>query len=123
MTVVHDAADRGENPNVDLVAGLRDLADFLEQHPSLPPVRATAWVPEHRWSEAARANARADLTAVAEALGERATEKQTRSSVIIEGAFGPIGLRAEAQIGDLRTVVPPPVPEYEPIIKREPAAA
>jgi hypothetical protein len=117
-TTVEPMADADElpAPNLEVARGLRELADFLEAHPALPEVHAFAYISEYR-----QRDARAELTALAEALGDTAIEEQNGSTVRIRGEFGPVKIQADAEVSDLRDE-PPSVPEYEPIITRESVA-
>lgn len=107
-------------PNQPLAAGLRELADFLDANPELPGVRAVAWISDFRYSAEDRARARPELAALAAALGDRATEIQTGSTVRIEGMFGPIVLHADANVHELAGD-PKPAPAYDPIIPVSPS--
>lgn len=101
------------HPNADVISGLRDAADWLAEHPELPPAYYASI--SFRSSYAA-ANAREDLAALAEALGENAAEAQSGAEVLISGTFGPVRVSAAAQVAALAGV--PVMPAYEPIIKR-----
>jgi hypothetical protein len=92
---------------------LRDLADFIDAHPELPELRATAWVDQYLRPHR---DARKELTAVANALGKAfAKEERHGSEVEISGKFGAVRLRAVAKVSELRDE-PEPELDYEPII-------
>lgn len=100
-------------PNVEVVAGLRDLASFLEAHPELPCAR---WASVSLRAIHDEHPARETLELVAGALGERAVERcGWGSDVEIAGEFGPCQLRASASVAELTDPEPEPV-KYEPII-------
>lgn len=103
------------HPNLETIRGLREAADWLEQHPELRPAHFAAISFRSSYM---RENAREDLTALAVALGEGATEKPvtgSSSEVCIEGCFGNVRVSANALIQDLRDEAPVE-PEYEPIL-------
>jgi hypothetical protein len=82
-----------------LIAGLRELADYLDSNPAVPaPIYATvyAFPPEAEWAEM-----RAEVRAVAERLG--VTAYRTHGGhVFAARSFGPVEYRAVAipSIGD-----------------------
>lgn len=100
------------HPNADLISGLRECADWLEQHPELP----SASYGNVCFGYAIHQDARARLTALAEALGGRATERRHEGRVTIQGEFGDLNVYAGAKVEAL--VDAPPLPDPEPIIKR-----
>jgi hypothetical protein len=104
--------------NLEMAKGLRELADLLEAHPGMPEVRALVWVSDYRYGDDAGARARLELTAVAEALGARASEDRQGDRVRIKGSFGPVDLHADATVSQLRGA-PPDELAYEPIIARD----
>lgn len=112
----HDPTPVGVvNPNAAVIAGLREVADLLEQHPELPAVWWASLSLRERYAKAARDRARDELTAVAAAFGDRAVETRQGSDISIEARFsGDVRLHADADINDLRDE--PPLPEYDPII-------
>jgi hypothetical protein len=99
--------------NCDLARGLREVADWLSEHPELPKFHG--FVNVSVWGE----KARDDLTAVAAALGNRASESVDHyGDVRISADFGPVDVRASASPRYLGGVeVPKPRPAYEPIIE------
>ena len=112
MSVQHPTGPDG--PNVDVIAGLRAIADFLQDHPELPVAR---WASVSLRAAGDDRPARETLAAVAAALGEQAVEaRQYGGDVEIRGEFGPAMLRATARVSEL--VDPAPV-AYEPIIAPE----
>ncbi|HWF25197.1 MAG TPA: hypothetical protein VG275_07110 [Solirubrobacteraceae bacterium] len=114
----HPSPTPAVSSNPALAQGLRDLADWLDEHPELPDVRYTSACFHTRYTLGT--DARAELEVVARALGERAVEKRQDDNVSIEGAFAPdrlLTVRAEASVHQLRQE-PVPVPDYEPIIDR-----
>jgi hypothetical protein len=100
--------------NLDVARGLREVADFLEQHSELPRAKwATITL---RYHIGDNSPARETLTLIAQALGEKAVEKEHSSEVIIEGRFaGNVRVDATAKRSELVDAPPDPV-EYEPII-------
>ena len=105
--------------NLDVAQGLREVAEFLEAHPELPAVE---WaIVQVRYHVGAKSPARETLTALAEALGQRATESARRDEVSIDGRFaGDVRVTASANVSDLAGIPPVPVRvEYEPILKGE----
>ena len=104
-----------ENPNAETITGLRELADWLEAHPELPAVGASAHA--HIHSD----DAREVLTTMADALGDRAEERiDSIGYVAITGAFGPVTVNVYAK-PELLGAKPRPEPAYEPIIVKRPA--
>lgn len=109
-----------ENPNAEVIAGLREAADFLEQHPEMPAARYAWVVLRDRGYGASDPTAREELSAIADALGDRAEERESAGTVRIRGTFsGGVHVDGEAEVRHLLPS-PPPAPEYEPIIKRAP---
>lgn len=97
-------------PNLDVAQDLRDVAEWLEQHPELPKVSWAAI----RLRQALADDARAALTAVAEALGDRAAERFEYDEVRIVGAFGRVTVTAAASpgaLGGVKSTI-----KYDPII-------
>lgn len=108
-TEVH--SDAAADANLELAESLREVATWLEMHAGdLPEMRATGWISEFR-----KRDARAELTALATALGERATETRRDDKVMVAGNFGPVMLFAYAEIREL--VDEPPLVSYPPILK------
>ena len=108
-----------EHPNADVIAGLRQAAAWLAQHPELPKVY---YASISFGSGLSGDDARARLTQFAEALGDRATEnpRDHMGDVEISAAFGGVRVYASASRTALAANVPPPPPPYEPIITVEP---
>ena len=104
--------DAPEGANHDVIQGLREVADWLEAHPEL--YRAAAMVMFHPYGN----ECRPVLTALADALGARATERVERGErVVIEGQFGErVRVIADGSLRYLGVLVQPPTPAYEPII-------
>ena len=94
--------------------GLREIADWLDEHPSLTP---HAFV-------AINATERVDLELLAVALGARATERlgYGGTDVEIEGRFAG-GARVYARVPVAKLAGKPVQPEYEPILNTTRAAA
>ena len=120
MAVEEDTRGQDAPPNADLIAGLRDAADWLELHPELP--RANwAWASISFGHGITTMNARERLTQFAAALGDRAKEHVTDygggKTVTIDGRFGPLVVSAEAKAAAL--VQAPPIPAHEPILPVE----
>jgi CO/xanthine dehydrogenase Mo-binding subunit len=112
--VVQDAAQS----NLELAESLREVATWLEMHAGDLPEMWLGYL--HFRNQYERSDrAREELTAFAKTLGDREVrEEQTGNAVAITGAFGPLKVRAEADVRDLRAEpLPPAVPEYEPILK------
>lgn len=105
------------HPNAATIQGLREVADWLEQHPKLPEAYYAAVNFRSAYTEK---NAREELTALAMALGERAVETEGRGDVEISAAFGAVRVSGAAKVQHLRDTPPEPVVEYEPIIKVQP---
>jgi hypothetical protein len=103
------------HPNAATIQGLREAADWLEQHPELPEACYTSIALRSSYNR--RESAREELTAMAAALGARAIEKPGASpgEITIEGGFRAVRVYGSAHIQDLRDEAPPVV-EYEPII-------
>lgn len=101
-----------EHPSQATIDGLREVADWLEQHPELATV-AHATV---SFGYGIERNARARLTELAAALGERATESRWHDSVTISGRFaGEVRVSADAKKRALIDDAPP-LPEPEAIV-------
>ena len=106
--------------NQDVAQGLREVAEFLEQHPELPDVTWASVLVRSQYVSLSKSPARETLTALAEALGERAVEHGLGDPIVIKGQFsGGVGIEAHANRADLAGVPAPRVIEYEPIIKGE----
>lgn len=104
-----------ENPNADTIAGLREAADWLEQHPELQPMWHGYLLFRNQFDTSL---AREQLECFAAALGDRAVEELRGRDVEIRGAFGPVKIAAAASVQALGVQPPPaPAPEYEPILK------
>ena len=104
--------DAPEGVNQDVADALREIAAWLEAHPEL--YRARALVTFHPYGD----ECRPVLTALAQALGYRATERVERGErVVIEGEFGErVRVIGDASLRYLGVLVEPPAPAYEPII-------
>ena len=114
MSSTHDDVPGGtpvENPNADVIRGLREAADWLEAHPE---VRAG-----HGFVSM-RANDRGDLERLATALGDRAEERAVHGDVEIGCTFGSEGrfdgVRVYGQMPIRKLAGAPVTPEYEPIL-------
>jgi len=111
--------DAGQK-NLELAQSLHELAHWIELHAGDIP---EMWLGhlhfrnEHIRSESSRA----ELTAFAVALGDRAAEECDGTGVRIVGMFGRVKVSAGARLADLRHEPPEPEPpDYEPIIKPAP---
>lgn len=100
-----------EHPNADVIAGLRQAAAWLAQHPELPPAA---------WSNLCFGyditdDARGRLAQLAAALGEDAIEDRSYGRIEIQARFGAVRVFAGAA---KQALVSPPValPEPEPIV-------
>jgi len=96
--------------NLALAESLREVATWLEMHAGdLPSMRASVFIGYGRSSDA-----RAQLTALANALGDQAEERADASQVTIEGRIGGIRVWGSAETRELVSCpLPPP---YEPIL-------
>jgi hypothetical protein len=107
----------------DVIAGLREIADFLEEHPEVTDITAHVWQ-RTPWNEPPEA-ARERLTTFAQALGAQAREQVSSvarpAKVVIDRDFHGVALHADSPASTLAGAAPEP-PRYEPII-RKPAAA
>ena len=104
-----------DNPNRDVIAGLREVADFLAAHPELPKACYALVSLRSQYDGWGTPPARETLTALAVALGDRATERGG-GAPLIDGRFsGDVRVCAEAKVSELRDEPVAPV-EYEPII-------
>jgi hypothetical protein len=113
MAVSDPTATRGSH-NLEVAAGLRNLAAFLEDHPELPSAR---WASVSLRAVRDGQPARQTLELIADALGEAASERRILGGdVEIFGDFGPCRLRASASVQELADLPPDQMP-YEPIIK------
>lgn len=111
MSIANNVRRNGAaNLNAGVIAGLREVADFLEAHPSLPPFSG------HVMYGAYGENAREELTAIAIALGDAAVETATPSEVRITAAFARAHLSAYASPTKLGASPAPRPVDYEPII-------
>lgn len=109
-------SDAGQ-ANLELASALHDAAHWLEMHAAdVPKLNAFIYAPDFRFGDEATARARAELAAVAAALGHRAIEQQSGGNVRIEGKFGRVTVFAEARVSDLLDEPTPPAPPYRPII-------
>lgn len=116
MSIANNASRNGiVNRNAGVIAGLRDVADFLEAHPDLPSFNG--YVMHSAYGK----DAREKLTAIARALGDAAVETATPAEVRITGAFAGVQLSAYSS-PDRLGASPVPRVDYEPIIAREPIA-
>ena len=110
----HNGSTAVEHPNADLISGLREVVDWLEQHPELPHA---AWASLCFGYEIKR-DARERLTQLAEALGERAKEDRNFDRISLGSMFGgPRGLNVFATAKKRDLVHETPLPEPEPILK------
>lgn len=106
--------DVRNQPNVEVVEGLRQIADWLEAHPELPRAR---WATVSLRAVDDGQPARRTLHQVAGALGLRAIERRTLDGdVDISGRFGPVRVRATAALGELCRFEE----DYEPILDDAP---
>jgi hypothetical protein len=89
LTLVRDHQDRTRK-RVELVAGLRDFADFVEQHPDAPVLQVIAF--EVRPYDADAAGFRAAVEALRPLGGlEVKDEKWANEDLVVaERAFGPV---------------------------------
>lgn len=99
-----------QSGNHEVAVGLRELAAFLDAHPELPHARYAAVSLRHG-SEDCRG--RETLEQLAGVLGDRAVERELYGRVEIVGEFGPVTLRAAADIAELADVAPV---AYKPIL-------
>lgn len=100
--------------NLELAEALREVATWLEMHAGdLPLPRSFgAYIMRGIYG----GDAREVMTAVAQALGDRATEKVTGTEVVIGGKFGPVEVSVTTDARSLGAEFSPPQPEYEPIL-------
>lgn len=94
----------------DLIAALREVADWLEAHPEIEP--AAGLISVYAWGS----ESREILTRLATALGHKANERTEGGRVYIEGHFGDhFRILGSAPVDALGGEAPP-TPSYEPII-------
>src|SRR5205807_1235541 len=91
-----DAPEGVATKNLEIAHGLREIAHWLEAHPDLPDA-STGSVYFFTYGK----EARAALTAVADALGDRAEESVAGSEVRIIASFGSARVHACASLKDL----------------------
>jgi hypothetical protein len=113
MSTTDSTAVVQDHPNAATIKGLREVADWLEEHPELPRPNYAAVSFRSAYTEK---NAREELTVLAVALGERASEDAHYGEVEIVGRFGNVRVSGAAKVQYLRAEAPIE-PEYEPIIK------
>jgi hypothetical protein len=88
--------------------GLRAVADWLDEHPEVSPRYAFVHV---------NASEREHLEALADALGDRATEREAYGpNIEIAGEF-PGGVRVWGDVPLERLASEPVKPKYDPILK------
>jgi hypothetical protein len=108
----HSNSINGEQRNAEVAAGLRELADWLEQHPELPAFTAT--IGAYPYGK----DARPEMRTVADALGERAIETVNRDRVEIRArVMTRVAVYASTSLESLGADAPAPI--YRPIIERE----
>jgi len=101
------------HPNAATITGLREVADWLEAHPELPEPYYAAVSFRSSYVEK---NAREELTVLAAALGERASEEARSGEVEIAARFENVRVSGAAKVQHLRDTPPEPVVEYEAIL-------
>lgn len=103
--------------NLEVVAGLREVADWLESNIDALTTVTYAAV-NFRWPND-RTDARGVLSSLAACLGESATEHCYQDTVTIAGEFsGDVAVRAGAKVRELVDAPPSPT-DYEPIIPEQ----